>query len=69
MIPYLQNCPHQGEGWCLKCVGEMYHELQYLKWFRLNCDFGPAEGDVINDLNERYKSDTGNELPEGWGEE
>jgi hypothetical protein len=41
-------------------------ELTYLRWFRLNADFGPAEGDVINWLNERFKKETGKELPEGW---
>lgn len=41
-------------------------ELEYLKWFRCNADFGPAEGDVIDGLNERFMDQTGKNLPEGW---
>lgn len=28
MIPYLQNCPHDGDGWCLKCVTELALEKE-----------------------------------------
>lgn len=28
MIPYLQNCPHDGDGWCLKCVKELALEKE-----------------------------------------
>ena len=69
MIPYLQNCPHQGEGWCLKCVKEMALELNYLKWWRLNVDCGPGEGDYFYDLNRRYEKETGEKIPEGWNDE
>jgi hypothetical protein len=41
-------------------------ELEYLKWFRCNADFGPADGDVQNSMNEQFKRDTGKLLPEGW---
>jgi len=41
-------------------------ELEYLKWFRINADLGPAEGDVIDDMNERFMSETGKNLPKGW---
>ena len=41
-------------------------ELEYLKWFRLNADFGPAEDDVIAGMNERFMKITGKNLPEGW---
>lgn len=41
-------------------------ELEYLKWFRHNADFGPAEGDVIDSMNERFMEKTGKNLPEGW---
>lgn len=44
-------------------------ELEYLKWFRLNADFGPADSDVIYFMNERFKEETGKELPKGWEEE
>jgi hypothetical protein len=41
-------------------------ELEYLKWFRINADFGPAEGDVINWMNEKFMEEAGKQLPEGW---
>lgn len=41
-------------------------ELEYLKWFRHNADFGPAESDVIDWMNERFIKETGKNLPEGW---
>jgi hypothetical protein len=41
-------------------------ELEYLKWFRHNADFGPAEGDVIEYMNEQFMDETGKNLPEGW---
>ena len=44
-------------------------ELEYLKWFRWNADFGPATEDVIDILNEQFIKDTGKQLPVGWGEE
>jgi len=41
-------------------------ELEYLSWFRCNADFGPADQDVIDDMNRQFKEETGKELPEGW---
>lgn len=41
-------------------------ELDYFKWFRHNADFGPAESDVIEGMNERFMKETGMNLPEGW---
>jgi len=41
-------------------------ELEYLKWFRINADFGPADGDVKDNLNECFMDETGKNLPEGW---
>ena len=29
-IPWLMNCAHQGDGWCLKCVGLMADDLKRL---------------------------------------
>lgn len=44
-------------------------ELEYLRWFYCNADFGPAHGDVIFHMNEEYVSETGNSVPEGYDEE
>lgn len=41
-------------------------ELEYLKWFRNNADFGPAHEDVVYLLNEAFMKATGKKLPKGW---
>ncbi len=41
-------------------------ELEYLKWFRCNADFGPADGDVKESMDEMFMEETGKNLPEGW---
>lgn len=41
-------------------------ELEYLKWFRLNADFGPADGDVVDAMNREFMEETGKNLPDGW---
>ena len=44
-------------------------ELEYLKWWFCNADFGPGECDVRYFLNRQFVADTGKELPPGYGEE
>ncbi len=44
-------------------------ELEYLTWFRINADFGPADADVIDYMNERFVEQTGKNLPIGWSDE
>lgn len=41
-------------------------KLEYLEWFRLNCDLGPAESDVIDAMSEHFIDSTGKDIPEGW---
>ena len=41
-------------------------ELEYLKWFRCEADFGPAHSDVMELYDEQFMKDTGKNLPEGW---
>jgi hypothetical protein len=41
-------------------------EHEYFKWFRLNADFGPGTGDVVDELNRDFMESTGKNLPEGW---
>lgn len=45
---------------------ERASELEYLKWFRLNVDMGPAESDIIENMNVQFMKKTGKNLPEGW---
>lgn len=44
-------------------------ELEYLRWFYQNADFGPADGDVRIYLNEGFIAETGKSIPDGYGEE
>lgn len=41
-------------------------ELEYLKWFRTNADFGPADGDVKELMDQAFLRESGKLLPEGW---
>lgn len=41
-------------------------ELEYLKWFRVHADFGPADGDVKDHMDNEFMRVTGKNLPEGW---
>ena len=47
----------------------MDDELEYLRWFYVHADFGPAHGDVMHWLNQRYHEETGKEPPDGYKEE
>lgn len=48
---------------------EQREEYEYLQWFYLNADFGPADSDVRYYLNQKYTAETGNQVPEGYSEE
>ena len=41
-------------------------ELEYLTWFRVEADFGPAHSDVMEIINDEFMDKTGKNLPEGW---
>lgn len=49
-----------------KSKRERATELEYLKWFRINADFGPASRDVIDIMDQNFMRETGKNLPEGW---
>jgi hypothetical protein len=45
-------------------------ELEWLKFFYQEADFGPADDDVRLIIKERFESETGKRLPDGYrGEE
>ena len=44
-------------------------ELEYLKWFRINADFGPADGDVRYEMHRQFEKETGKKVPHGWDDE
>lgn len=41
-------------------------ELEYLKWFFQNADFGPADSDVRDRLNRQFIEQKEKNLPEGY---
>jgi hypothetical protein len=41
-------------------------ELEYLKWFRVNADFGPADSDVKDAMDWQFMRETNKNLPKGW---
>lgn len=41
-------------------------ELEYLKWFKINADFGPADGDVQFIMDQNFEEETGKRVPKGW---
>lgn len=46
-------------------VDPLEEEYDYLRWFRINADFGPAHGDVIAEMDEAYEA-TGRSVPDCW---
>lgn len=44
---------------------ETIKELEYLRFFYNIADFGPADGDVRDIINQRYVA-SGHEVPEGY---
>lgn len=41
-------------------------ELEWLRWFYLHTDFGPADSDVQDEMKREFKKDTGKRLPNGY---
>lgn len=41
-------------------------EIEYLAWFKVNADFGPADSDVHDAMSERFIRESGKNLPDGW---
>ena len=41
-------------------------EIEYLKWFCVNADFGPAHSEIVDQMNRNFMKKTGKNLPEGW---
>jgi len=45
---------------------ERASELEYLKWFKRNADFGPADSDVCDLMSEAFIKETGKNIPKGY---
>lgn len=41
-------------------------ELEWLRWFYCNADFGPADSDVRQMLKRGFVYETGEALPDGY---
>jgi hypothetical protein len=51
-MPHLMNCPHQGEGWCLECVGALQAELERTRVsLHVESAAADAEATFANELN------------------
>lgn len=50
-------------------MAEKATELEWLKYFYRNADFGPADSDVRAGIEDDFMDETGKDLPEGYGRE
>jgi hypothetical protein len=41
-------------------------ELEWLRWFCIHADFGPADGDVQEGLRQQFEEETGKLVPAIW---
>lgn len=41
-------------------------ELEWLRWFYRNCDFGPADYDVQIGMQENFEEDTKKKVPKDY---
>ena len=41
-------------------------DLEYLEWLFQNADFGPADSDVRDYMQERFMDESGKNLPSGY---
>ncbi len=45
---------------------EEAQELEYLRWFAINADFGPGHGDQMLHLQQCFSRETGKSVPKAW---
>jgi len=43
--------------------------IEYLEWFRINADFGPADSDVKAYMDKAFEKETGMLVPKVWWRE
>ncbi len=55
-------------GYVIKNGSDADNELKYLRWFYANADFGPADDDVRQIMNEQYVRE-GGVIPKGYDAE
>lgn len=42
--------------------------LEFLEWYFVNADFGPAHEDVVSILMDQFTQETGKRVPEAYSE-
>jgi hypothetical protein len=47
-------------------LADITAEMDYLRWFKNNADFGPADEDVHDLMNSTYTLVTGKPVPKDW---
>lgn len=47
-------------------IDEFGVELDYLRWFHDNVDFGPAQTEVMQNCQKHYQIRTGKDVPANW---
>ena len=55
--------------WSMMQWLEALAEQKYLEWFFQNADFGPAHGDVMEIMNNKYEKETGLTIPPAFRED
>ena len=50
-------------------VADEARELEYLRWFKQNADFGPSNSDIHKGIDAYYCKETGNDVPKNWRQE
>jgi hypothetical protein len=50
-------------------MNETATPIEFLEWFYINADFGPADSDVRHYLKQQFMKSTGKNLPDGFGDE
>jgi hypothetical protein len=50
----------------MSVLAERATELEWLRYFYETADFGPAHEDVVSIIENRFKEETGKDLPEGY---
>lgn len=66
--PVVEQTTNEVVGEIIEQVSAVKIELEYLRWWYQNADFGPADSDVRRHLNNYYVAG-GGVIPDGYKEE
>jgi hypothetical protein len=60
------SCDSSDRKQRMKKIAKRAEELEFLRWFYQNADFGPASEDVYGSMRTRFVIETKKRLPEGY---